>query len=124
MDIFFCGICTRMKKLPNGEFFCLPIGKSQNDLSAEEISKRKVRNNDHPHKDFCAYYWAWAANIRKEISFAKCKKCKKEIFWIKTLKNANMPVDAETYVEGQQLFMRGNNTSHFQTCPVKYKKGQ
>lgn len=49
---------------------------------------------------------------------AFCKECGKAIIWLKTKKGKNMPVDAETVVEGDKIFDNGCHRSHFDTCPA------
>ena len=46
-----------------------------------------------------------------------CRSCGAEIVWLKTVNGKNMPVDAETFEPGDELFEPKRHTSHFSTCP-------
>lgn len=46
-----------------------------------------------------------------------CRSCGAEIVWLKTAAGKNMPVDAETFETGDELFDIKRHTSHFATCP-------
>lgn len=46
-----------------------------------------------------------------------CRGCGKQIVWLKTLNDKNMPIDVETYETGDRTFDRDRHTSHFETCP-------
>ena len=50
---------------------------------------------------------------------AKCRSCDEYIVWVKTQAGKNMPVDADSFDEGDELVYdaeRGH-ISHFATCP-------
>lgn len=58
----------------------------------------------------------------------KCKSCGANIFWAKTEKGKNMPIDAQKSLCGNiqigedgvaVVTGAGPYTSHFQTCPQK-----
>lgn len=48
---------------------------------------------------------------------ATCKSCGKEIRWLKTRDDKNMPVDAETVGRDETIFDHAKHKSHFATCP-------
>jgi hypothetical protein len=45
-----------------------------------------------------------------------CNRCDADIVWIGTFKGKRMPVDADTYDEGDDIYDRNKHTSHFDTC--------
>lgn len=48
---------------------------------------------------------------------SKCRSCDENIVWLKTATGKNMPVDADTVEEGDEVFDSKTHTSHFSTCP-------
>jgi len=48
---------------------------------------------------------------------SQCGSCHAEVKWVKTKAGKNMPVNAETWEEGDTLFDSKKHTSHFATCP-------
>lgn len=50
-------------------------------------------------------------------NFSKCRSCQASIVWMKTARGANMPVDADSVDEGDDLFDHTRHVSHFATCP-------
>jgi hypothetical protein len=45
-----------------------------------------------------------------------CNRCEADIVWIGTYKGKRMPVDADTYEAGDEIYDRNKHTSHFDTC--------
>ena len=52
---------------------------------------------------------------------SKCRSCDENIVWLKTERGANMPVDADSVDEGDELFDYEKHVSHFSTCPLADK---
>jgi hypothetical protein len=52
-----------------------------------------------------------------ELDMSQCKRCGAAIVWLKTLKGANMPVNANTVKEGDYYFRRDRHMPHWATCP-------
>jgi len=48
---------------------------------------------------------------------SKCRSCQAYIVWMKTEAGKNIPVDADSVEEGDELFVPGEHVSHFSTCP-------
>lgn len=50
---------------------------------------------------------------------AKCRSCGEYIVWVKTQAGNNMPVDADSFTEGDELVYdaEAGHISHFATCP-------
>jgi len=49
---------------------------------------------------------------------SRCKSCDEYIVWVKTEAGNNMPVDADSFEEGDELiFIPDKHISHFATCP-------
>jgi hypothetical protein len=48
-----------------------------------------------------------------------CNRCDADIVWIGTFKGKRMPVDADTYEAGDEIYDRNKHTSHFDTCGEK-----
>jgi len=48
---------------------------------------------------------------------SKCRSCQAYIVWLKTERGANIPVDADSVSEGDDLFDQKVHVSHFSTCP-------
>lgn len=49
---------------------------------------------------------------------AKCRSCGEYIVWVKTDADKNMPVDADSFEEGDELlYDKDKHISHFATCP-------
>lgn len=49
---------------------------------------------------------------------AKCRSCSEYIVWVKTEAGKNMPVDADSFDEGDELvYDHSKHISHFATCP-------
>lgn len=49
-----------------------------------------------------------------------CKSCPKEVAWLKTRNDKNIPVDPESLPQGwdeNTIFDRRTMTTHFETCP-------
>lgn len=47
----------------------------------------------------------------------KCRSCGEQIIFLKTASGKNIPVDAETVTEGDDLFEpKSGHVSHFATC--------
>lgn len=52
------------------------------------------------------------------MNIVSCKGCGEQIVFLKTAKGKIMPVDAETWHEGEELFdSDAGHVSHFETCP-------
>jgi len=45
-----------------------------------------------------------------------CNRCDADIVWIGTFKGKRMPVDADTFEAGDEIYDRNKHTSHFDTC--------
>lgn len=45
-----------------------------------------------------------------------CNRCGADIVWIGTFRGKRMPVDADTYDAGDEIYERDKHTSHFDTC--------
>jgi len=46
-----------------------------------------------------------------------CKRCGASIYWVKTFKGKNMPVDASSYTHGDGIFdKQKGHIPHFDTC--------
>jgi hypothetical protein len=49
---------------------------------------------------------------------SRCKSCGEYIVWVKTEAGNNMPVDADSFEEGdERIFDKDKHISHFATCP-------
>ena len=49
---------------------------------------------------------------------SRCKSCDEYIVWVKTEAGKNMPVDADSFDEGDDLvYDSDKHISHFATCP-------
>jgi hypothetical protein len=49
---------------------------------------------------------------------SRCKSCGEYIVWVKTEAGNNMPVDADSFEEGDELvYDKDKHISHFATCP-------
>jgi len=46
-----------------------------------------------------------------------CRSCGREIVWMKTKNGKNIPVNAETWEPGDELFEPGRHVAHFADCP-------
>lgn len=56
---------------------------------------------------------------------AECRSCQAEIVFLRTGQGKQIPVDAETVTEGDELFEpRSGHVSHFATCndPDRFRK--
>ncbi len=52
------------------------------------------------------------------MRLATCKSCGEYIVWVKTEAGKNMPVDADSFDEGDDLLWDPDkHISHFATCP-------
>ena len=56
-------------------------------------------------------------NESEHTKLAKCRSCDEYIVFLKTKRGANMPVDADSVEEGDELFDHTRHVSHFSTCP-------
>ena len=54
----------------------------------------------------------------KPFSTNKCRKCKAAIVFVRTAKGKQMPVNAETWTQGEVLYNPEKHVSHFATCPA------
>ena len=45
-----------------------------------------------------------------------CNRCDADIVWIDTFKGKRMPIDADSYEQGDEIYDRNKHTSHFDTC--------
>ncbi len=50
---------------------------------------------------------------------SKCRSCGEYVVWVKTAAGKNMPVDADSFTEGDELMFDAGagHISHFATCP-------
>jgi hypothetical protein len=55
--------------------------------------------------------------IHDHIKISKCRSCQAHIVWMKTEAGKNMPVDADSVDEGDDLFDPKKHVSHFSICP-------
>jgi len=46
-----------------------------------------------------------------------CRSCGEEIVFVKTAAGKKMPIDADTWTEGEEYFEPRVHRSHFATCP-------
>ena len=55
----------------------------------------------------------------KPLQLTKCRSCQAGIVWVKTASGKNMPVDADSWVQGQPHLFNPElgHISHFATCP-------
>jgi hypothetical protein len=55
----------------------------------------------------------------KHLQLTRCRSCQRGIVWLKTESGKNMPVDADTFTQGQPHVFNADlgHISHFATCP-------
>jgi hypothetical protein len=55
----------------------------------------------------------------KHLQLTRCRSCQRGIVWLKTEGGKNMPVDADTFAQGQPPIFNPElgHISHFATCP-------
>jgi hypothetical protein len=60
-----------------------------------------------------------AASGHKPLQLTRCRSCQAGIVWLKTKSGKNMPVDADTWVQGQPPIFNPDlgHITHFATCP-------
>lgn len=51
------------------------------------------------------------------MKIEQCKSCGADIVWLVTKNKKMIPVDADTVVEGEEIFDSDTMTTHFETCP-------
>lgn len=51
------------------------------------------------------------------MDVTQCKSCGADIVWLVTKNNKMIPIDADTVVEGEEIFDSDTMTTHFETCP-------
>ena len=52
-----------------------------------------------------------------EKRITRCKSCRAQIVWLKTVAGKTMPVDADTVEANDEVYEHGRHVSHFGTCP-------
>jgi predicted RNA-binding Zn-ribbon protein involved in translation (DUF1610 family) len=52
-----------------------------------------------------------------ERRITRCKSCRAQIIWFRTLAGKNMPVDADTVEPEDDDLDLSRHVSHFSTCP-------
>jgi hypothetical protein len=86
------------------------IAANQDQLAAiVDNARRDVYRHQRPKHEPTAF--------ESMANADKCRSCGAEIVWLKTINGKNMPVDAETFEDGDELFEPKRHTSHFATCP-------
>jgi hypothetical protein len=55
----------------------------------------------------------------EHLQLTRCRSCQAGIVWLKTRSGKNMPVDAETFTQGEPAIFNPElgHISHFATCP-------
>ena len=53
----------------------------------------------------------------ENIKVSACRSCDAYIVWMKTEAGKNMPVNADSVDEGDDIFDPATHVSHFSTCP-------
>jgi thiamine kinase-like enzyme len=51
------------------------------------------------------------------MKLSKCSSCGASIVWLKTAAGKNMPVDAETVGDADQVYELGKHKPHWASCP-------